>query len=857
MALPILPLLLSVGGFVLQALFAPKPKDQYGPRLSDLNVPAVSPGNPIIRHWGTMKLTSQIIWVSHLIETKHVQEQSAGKGMGGGGPKQITYTYSVDIAHAICEGPIVNINRIWANQKLLWVDPRILANQQSDFLAAYLAEGSRLLDNDVDLEEASVSAFFFAFNNYEQHEYTLDTAADAKAFIAAHPIDPPHQPNAARVGQIVDQMMSPLDKDDTYRSLKIRFDNLDIYLGYEDQQPNSVIEGYKGVGFVSGFRGVAYFVLQNLQLEDFGNSIPQFQVEVVKKDGTTYLHEIVSDLCIGSGLTDDEFNVTCGLPTVPVLGFAITNTSSARSVLEDLQKIYPFDGQETSYVLRFDWLERRPRALIRREDFAAYISGDDVPSVEDVSRTQDLEMPKQLNLKYQEPARAYSANTVKAVRQITKSNQVEDYDIAIALTRDEAKSRVEDTLVNRLMARRTYKIVLPRKYVVLEPGDPVLVPEENNPNRWYGMIVTSVNIGANGILEFEFADHHFHTLVSATVESDTEDNSSDDINYSARTYAYMLDCPLLTDTEDDTAGYYVVMAGARGSWQGGTLLVDVSTGGTVTAYGQVTEVDSNGANWYTVTTSADSAPHGFIMNQLGSAVPGYWDRENTILFWDINQIGMSSVAEADLIQNAFNMLMVGDEIIQFANATDKGNGVWELDTLLRGVRGTDWAIDQHQVGERCLRLTQSVTKRVTHDQSLLNKQGTYKALSFGDSTEDVDSFTFTNTGNSFRPYTPNVLVSQKRGTDFYMRWNYRARQNGVWTDGVDTSLDQPYEKYEIDVLNGATVVRTVQLTAQKEWTYTEDMQVEDFGSVQDALTFNLFQMGEVVGRGFKKVVAIG
>lgn len=74
MALPILPLLLSVGGMVLQMLFAPKPKDQYGPRLSDLNVPAVSPGNPVIWHWGTMKLTTQILWVSPLIETKHVQK---------------------------------------------------------------------------------------------------------------------------------------------------------------------------------------------------------------------------------------------------------------------------------------------------------------------------------------------------------------------------------------------------------------------------------------------------------------------------------------------------------------------------------------------------------------------------------------------------------------------------------------------------------------------------------------------------------------------------------------------------------------------------------------------------------------
>jgi hypothetical protein len=179
-----------------------------------------------------------------------------------------------------------------------------------------------------------------------------------------------------------------------------------------------------------------------------------------------------------------------------------------------------------------------------------------------------------------------------------------------------------------------------------------------------------------------------------------------------------------------------------------------------------------------------------------------------------------------------------------------------LDTLLRGLRGTEWAIDQHLIGERCLRLTQTATKRVTHDLSQLNQPGTYKALSFGDDTEDVDSFEFTNTGNSFRPFSPSIRNAYKNGADFYLKWVFRPRQNGFWVDGVDVTLDQPYEKYQIDVLNGVTVVRTVQLTAQREWTYTEAEQVVDFGAAQESCTFVVYQMGEVVGRGFGKRVTV-
>ncbi|AXQ69195.1 tail protein [Caulobacter phage CcrBL9] len=56
---------------------------------------------------------------------------------------------------------------------------------------------------------------------------------------------------------------------------KIRF-----YLGSEDQNPNSTIEADLGVGNTPAFRGLAYMVIEDMPLEDFGNHIPQITAEV-------------------------------------------------------------------------------------------------------------------------------------------------------------------------------------------------------------------------------------------------------------------------------------------------------------------------------------------------------------------------------------------------------------------------------------------------------------------------------------------------------------------------------------------------------------------------------------------------
>lgn len=75
--------------------------------------------------------------------------------------------------------------------------------------------------------------------------------------------------------------------------------NFKIYTGTEVQDPDPLMEAIEGTGNVPGYRGLAYIVFEDFQLEDFGNRIPNLTFEVVKvgshNAGLTQTIEITPD----------------------------------------------------------------------------------------------------------------------------------------------------------------------------------------------------------------------------------------------------------------------------------------------------------------------------------------------------------------------------------------------------------------------------------------------------------------------------------------------------------------------------------------------------------------------------------
>lgn len=56
-----------------------------------------------------------------------------------------------------------------------------------------------------------------------------------------------------------------------------------LYKGTEDQMPDSLIESTEGIGKTPAYRGLAYVVIEDFPLEEYGNRIPNFTFEVKRK----------------------------------------------------------------------------------------------------------------------------------------------------------------------------------------------------------------------------------------------------------------------------------------------------------------------------------------------------------------------------------------------------------------------------------------------------------------------------------------------------------------------------------------------------------------------------------------------
>lgn len=100
------------------------------------------------------------------------------------------------------------------------------------------------------------------------------------------------QPLAAGTTNITGPLLVRVaaNKRQKKKSLRLR-----IYKGTEDQLPDSLIEADKGVGNVSAHRGIAYVVFERMQLEDFGNRIPQLTFEISKSPNEAFPSILVKE----------------------------------------------------------------------------------------------------------------------------------------------------------------------------------------------------------------------------------------------------------------------------------------------------------------------------------------------------------------------------------------------------------------------------------------------------------------------------------------------------------------------------------------------------------------------------------
>ena len=87
-------------------------------------------------------------------------------------------------------------------------------------------------------------------------------------------------------------------------------------------------------------------------------------------------------------------------------------------------------------------------------------------------------------------------------------------------------------------------------------------------------------------------------------------------------------------------------------------------------------------------------------------------------------------------------------------------------------------------------------------------------------------------GKDLYPYSPVHIAGSRDGSgSLTITWFRRTRMGETtdWADGVtDVPLSEDSEEYNVNVMNGATVVRTINVTSETA-SYTAAEQTTDFG----------------------------
>ena len=188
-------------------------------------------------------------------------------------------------------------------------------------------------------------------------------------------------------------------------------------------------------------------------------------------------------------------------------------------------------------------------------------------------------------------------------------------------------------------------------------------------------------------------------------------------------------------------------------------------------------------------------------------------------------------------------------LIQFENAQLIGENTYKLTKLLRGRQGTEWAIGTHAAGERFLAITPALyTTAIANN--LIGRQLFYKAVSVGNSLGNTDEMAFTYTGRNLKPFAPMHVTGLRNGSgDLTISWIRRSRVDAEWRDGVGIPLGEESELYEVDILDGSTVVRTIEISSPTA-SYSAADQTTDFGSAQSSIDVKVYQLSAMIGRGY-------
>jgi hypothetical protein len=598
-------------------------------------------------------------------------------------------------------------------------------------------------------------------------------------------------------GVYTEKYSIPTIVGDFYYSTNIAFENEIFVRTYQLSATNSII--------------VEWFNLesQTYNLVSLG-SIVSSEFE---------LSSIISPTDLDVSLISDE-----------VRGYRVQG-GSIRSALEPLQAIWPFDVRPHGYQLQCLPRGQSSVATINYEELGAgdtSESGDLLPQ----SREMDSQLPASTHVKFWDAAREYADSEQYADRPGTDAVNRVDREFPIVLTATEGAKAADVLQQLPWLERTTFEFSLPPTYGELEPGDVVTI---NTPGSVYSLRLTEISDSISGVRQCKARPNNPALYLSNAVGGEGVVPPGT-IPLAGPSLFVPMDIPLVDEVSQNTPGFASAMTGYTDGWPGAVAVRSTDNGQT---FDDLQAYAGKGAIAVATTTLGSHA--GYLIQQASLTI--------SVISGDFESITQ------DQLLNGYNYAAYGVngrwEIVRFQNATLNSDATVTLDTFVRGDKGTEWATGLHQIGDYFVLLDDADNAFIGMAIQSIGVESLYRGVTSGASVDDADDVLFTYNGVNLETLSPVSAQAFRDGSSNLTATFYRRSRlgNTWWNTGVQSPIGETTESYEIDVMNGSTVVRTISVTSPA-FSYSAANQTTDFGSPQSSIVFRIYQLSEVVGRGY-------
>lgn len=609
------------------------------------------------------------------------------------------------------------------------------------------------------------------------------------------------------------------------------FAELCVYPGSTVQVPNSHIEGVEGSGNAPAYRGISYIMIKDLQLADFGNRLPNIEVEFEAESQIT-VGQIMHDISIRSGVD----NASAAGLSDNVLGYAVSQGSGLGAVTP-LAIAFFIDITEQRGQIRFVKRGRGMKGTIDLPGMGARQSNQAPITPVEYSKLPPVDLPRESSVVYADPEFDYQRNTQRAFRDQGSAVNHDSTELPLTLTQDQARRIADRLLWLPWTARRGVKVQLPDKWLRASPGDVFGIPVAGQvlPYKLVKMVR-----GDNGILAAELQQEDL-LAYDSTATGGAGRLPLNELELPGITRLFLIDSPIVRDEDDDTGFYWAVTAESSG-WRGASVLRSSDGGSTFSQMGSI----------------GVRATAGDVSGTVPSGPTELWDRTTTITVVLAFEDDVLESRTEEAVLSGANLVWLGDttgqggEMLQFATATLIDTLTYELTDLLRGRLGTEANVGTHGPDEVLVMASQTTGRRDDFGPGDWGVSRKYKPVSILNDQATAAEQDFTNDGQGKTPYSPVHITGDRDGSDnLTIEWVRRTRLRVPGLGSGPVPLGEQTEAYEIDILDGSSppvVLRTLTSTTPTV-EYSAADQTTDGLTPGDPVDIIVFQISDIKGRG--------